>query len=200
MLRSLPAVLVLALVSPALAQPLPLTPAQTEGPYYPSRIRPADTDADLTRIGLGPRARGEIIALEGRVVDPAGRPIEGARIQIWQTDSQGIYLHPDDPNTARHDRNFQFYGRARSAADGAFRFLTILPARYPGRPPHIHAKITPPGGNTLTTQFYFAGDDLSGDGVARRLGKALDSVTLRLESAADGARAAQLRIVVPRGQ
>lgn len=198
MLRALP--VLLALAAPAAAETLPLTPAQSEGPYYPSRLRPADLDADLTRIGLGPRAQGEIIALGGRVVDPAGRPIEGARVEIWQTDAQGVYLHPDDPRIGQHDRNFQFFGRARSAADGAFRFLTILPARYPGRPPHIHAKIRPPGGDTLTTQFYFAGDDLSGDAIARRLGEALDSVTLRLEPAADGVRKAELRIVLPRGR
>ena len=41
------------------AAELPLTPAQTEGPYYPVS-KPVDTDADLTRVGTGPPATGEV--------------------------------------------------------------------------------------------------------------------------------------------
>ena len=48
---------------------LDLTPAQTEGPYYPRR-KPADTDADLTRIGAGPQAKGVVLMLEARALDP----------------------------------------------------------------------------------------------------------------------------------
>ncbi|MEQ1648615.1 MAG: protocatechuate 3,4-dioxygenase [Hyphomicrobiaceae bacterium] len=163
--------------SPA-AHALELTPAQTEGPYYPQQ-KPLETDTDLTRIGDGPVAKGDVLSLKGRVLDPTGAPIPGARVEIWQTDHQGIYLHPGDNRTAQRDKTFQFYGETRSAENGAFEFRTIVPALYPGRPRHIHAKITPPGGATLTTQFYFKGDaGLERDGIARRLGKALESVTL----------------------
>ena len=57
------------------AADLPLTPAQTEGPYYPV-AKPADTDADLTRIGLGPQAKGEVLVLDGKVLDPSGKPFQ----------------------------------------------------------------------------------------------------------------------------
>lgn len=158
---------------------LELTPAQTEGPYYPRR-RLADTDADMTRVGNGPRAKGEVLVLTGQVVDPQGQPIDGARVELWQTDHQGIYMHPDDPGTRRRDPNFQFYGEARAGADGKVRFVTIRPLAYEGRPSHIHVKITPPGGVTLTTQLYFADDPLlARDGIVRRLGKALERVTLK---------------------
>jgi protocatechuate 3,4-dioxygenase beta subunit len=199
-LRFLAAVATLcALADPAVA--LELTPPQSEGQYYP-RTKPTDRDADLTRLGTGPVAKGDVIVVQGRVVDPTGAAIAGARVEIWQTDSQGIYLHPGDRRTEQRDKAFQFYGEATSAADGAFAFRTILPAAYPGRPRHIHAKITPPGGSTLTTQFYFANDaDLARDGIARRLGPALANVTLTLTpiaDAADNARAARVTIVVPR--
>jgi protocatechuate 3,4-dioxygenase beta subunit len=180
------------------AAALDLTPAQSEGPYYP-RKKPVEVDADLTRIGTGPVAKGDILNLRGAVLDPAGRAIEGARVEIWQTDAKGIYFHPDDPRMGDRDRAFQFFGATTSAADGAFVFKTIIPAAYPGRPRHIHAKITPPGGATLTTQFYFADDAaLMRDGIARRLGKALDSVTLKPVTSGDGLDAS-ITVVVPRG-
>ena len=193
--------LFLALVGPASA--LDLTPAQTEGPYYP-RTKPTETDPDLTRIGAGPVAKGDILMLKGKVVDPTGAPISGARFEIWQTDAKGIYMHPGDSRTAERDKTFQFYGETLSGADGTFMFRTIRPAPYAGRPAHIHAKITPPGGATLTTQFYFTGDgQLSRDGIVRRLGKALDSVTLtpaRPAGKADAPLEATVTVVVPRGR
>ena len=191
--------LLLAAATPAAA--LELTPAQTEGPYYP-RTRPTETDADLTRVGGGGVAKGDVVVLNGRVFDPEGRAIADARVEIWQTDHQGIYLHPGDPRTGERDKAFQFYGETRSAADGAFSFRTILPAAYPGRPRHIHAKITPPGGKTLTTQFYFKDDaGLMRDGIARRLGKELDRVTLApARAAADAALEAAVTVVVARGK
>ncbi len=199
-------VLVVALAllasTPAAAE-LALTPAQTEGPYYPtSRLKPAETDNDLTRVGSGAVAKGDVLDITGSVVDPSGRPIAGARIEIWQTDHQGIYLHPGDANTARRDMAFQFYGETRSDAAGAFTFRTIVPARYPGRARHIHAKVTPPEGTTLTTQFYFKDDaDLASDGLVRRLGSALADVTLSpMRTGATEPLEATVRVVVRRGR
>ena len=195
------ATLSLALLGPA--QALDLTPPQTEGPYYP-RMRPVETDNDLTRIGAGAIAKGDVLVLQGRVVDPSGQPIAGARVEIWQTDAQGIYMHPGDGRTGQRDKSFQFYGETQSVADGAFSFRTILPAAYAGRPRHIHAKITPPGGATLTTQFYFVNDaDVAKDGIARRLGKALASVTLtpsRTVGRADALLEATVTVVVAKGK
>ncbi len=183
---------------PAAAQ-LALTPAQTEGPFYPSpRLKPVETDNDLTRVGQGPVAKGDVLAIKGTVVDPSGEPIGNARVEIWQTDHQGIYLHPDDANLKRRDMAFQFFGQAQSDDAGAFSFRTIQPARYPGRARHIHVKVTPPGGATLTTQLYFAGDaDLSRDGPARALGKALADLTLSPRPSSEaGVSEATIRFVV----
>ncbi len=190
--------LALPLAVAAFAADLALTPAQTEGPYYPV-TKPAEADADLTRIAAGPSAKGESFLLDGRVLDIQGKPIENARVEIWQTDHQGIYMHPREPRTGERDKAFQFYGEMRTDATGTFRFRTILPAPYGGRPRHIHAKVTPPGGATLTTQFYFKGDrDLMGDGIVRRLGAALERVTLTPEKNADGVQSASTTLVVRR--
>ena len=101
----------------------------------------------------------------------------------------------------RRDPAFQSYGEARTDADGRARFTSIRPPAYEGRPAHIHVKLTPPGGPTLTTQLYFADDPgLARDGIARRLGKALDLVTLRPKPDAQGRLEAPVTMVVPRGR
>ena len=183
------------------ARALDTTPSQTEGPYYPRRL-PAEVDADLTRIGAGPQAKGDVLVLSGTVVDPQAKPITGAVVEVWQADAQGIYRHPRDPRTASHDPAFQSYGRTTTAEGGAFSFRTIVPGRYEGRPPHVHLKITPPGGRTLTTQLYFKGDaDLARDGIASALGKALELVTLvPAKAGPDGPLEATVTLVVKRGR
>jgi protocatechuate 3,4-dioxygenase beta subunit len=48
-----------------------------------------------------------------------------------------------------------------SGEDGGYRFRTIRPVAYPGRTPHIHFAISPPGGGRLVTQMYVAGEPLN---------------------------------------
>ncbi len=158
--------------------PLQPTPRQPEGPYYPTQ-KLADRDNDLTRVGSGGLAQGQILALSGRLVDERGIPIPSARIEIWQTDHRGIYMHPNDPGTAHRDRDFQFYGEAITDEAGRFSFRTILPGVYGSRPRHLHVKIVPQQGPGLTTQLYFEGDQrLSSDGIVRRLGDDIASLLL----------------------
>ncbi|MBO0765637.1 MAG: protocatechuate 3,4-dioxygenase, partial [Hyphomicrobiaceae bacterium] len=54
--------------------------------------------------------------------------------------------------------DFQGYGRAHVAPDGAYAFRTIRPVAYPGRAPHIHFKVHAPRVGRLTTQMYVAGE------------------------------------------
>lgn len=150
----------LALGGAALAQAPALTPtpAQTEGPFYPVEL-PADADNDLVRVGTrDARAAGTVLYVTGQVLDVSGRPAAGVRVEIWQTDAAGIYLHPGDRGFARRDANFQGFGAATSDAEGRYRFRTIRPARYPGRTPHIHFKVGGRAYRTLVTQMYFEGE------------------------------------------
>ncbi len=141
--------------------PLAPTPSQTEGPFYPRRL-PAERDADLTRVdGHAERARGTPLYLSGRVLVRDGRPLAGARIELWQADATGRYHHVGDPGPL--DENFQGYGVATSDADGRYAFTTIRPVAYTGRPPHLHFTIRHPAAASLTTQLYVAGDDVNGD-------------------------------------
>lgn len=142
---------------------LPPTPMITLGPFYPV-VRPADTDADLTRItGRTGRAQGEVIQLIGRMVDRRGRPIIGGRIDLWQCNAAGRYAHPADPNTAAPlDPDFQGFAQLGTDADGEFRITTIKPAAYPVgagdwmRAPHIHMDAQ---GNSYRSSLQMMFDD-----------------------------------------
>lgn len=135
------------------------TPSQAEGPYYPVD-KPTDQDNDLVMLaGATGLPAGDILEFSGSVYDATGRPVAGAIVEIWQTDSNGVYLHPGDPSTASRDLNFQFYGESSTGVDGSYSFRTILPGQYEPRPRHIHVKVKLNGEELLTTQFYFASDD-----------------------------------------
>jgi len=132
-----------------------LTPAQTEGPFYPLAM-PADSDADLLANGALRYVRGQAAWVEGVVSDIDGRPVRGALVEIWQCDEQGHYHHPGDGNRA--DRAFQGFGKVAVDGEGRYRFRTIRPAAYGGRAPHIHVKVKLAARDLLTTQLYVLGD------------------------------------------
>ena len=128
-----------------------------EGPYYPRAI-PGDADADLQRVaGQAAPARGIPLLLTGLVRGPDGSAIPGARVEIWQADSAGIYLHQRDPRLTERDPGFQGYGRAVADGAGRYAFRTIRPGLYPGRTKHIHVKVQAPHEPVLTTQLFLPG-------------------------------------------
>ena len=139
-----------------LASTTMLTPSGTEGPFYPTAgMRYDDIDNDLVKISaVVEQAGGEVVILAGRLLDRSGEPIAGARIEIWQCDVKGRYLHRGDPGWRSRDKAFQGFGHDLTAADGRYSFRTIKPVPYSGRTPHIHVKVLVDGRERLTTQFY----------------------------------------------
>lgn len=139
-----------------LANALAPTPTGMEGPFYPtSAMRFDDVDNDLVKIeGAIKAAGGEVIRLNGRLVDSDGDAIANAIVEIWQCDATGRYLHTADRRSEPRDAGFQGFGRARTDADGRFTFRTIKPVPYPGRTPHIHVKVIDQGFELLTSQLY----------------------------------------------
>lgn len=135
---------------------LSTTPRAMEGPFYPTEsMRFDDIDNDLVKIeGAVKSAGGEIVTLNGRLVDSDGDPLAGAFVEIWQCDVTGRYLHTADRRTAPRDEGFQGFGRAQTNEQGAFSFRTIKPVPYPGRTPHIHLKVIDQGFELLTSQLY----------------------------------------------
>lgn len=152
-------------VSGVLAQAFKRTPLQTLGPFYPV-LQPLDQDADLTTIAGKPgRAEGQVIHVMGRVLNLQGQPVQGARVEIWQTNTHGRYNHPSDTNPAPLDPHFEGFAVQTTDVEGRYRFKTIKPAAYPAnpnwmRPPHIHFDVTGKS-NRVITQMYFPGEPLN---------------------------------------
>lgn len=152
--------------STAAATPAGVTPPQVEGPFYPLTAQ-SDKDADLTQFGdRTDPALGEVIHVEGRVLDEAGAPIAEAVVDVWQANAAGRYAHEADTSTAPIDPNFQGWAIMKTDAEGRYKFKTIRPGPYPveegwTRPPHIHFKVSRRGYHEITTQMYFEGEPLN---------------------------------------
>jgi protocatechuate 3,4-dioxygenase beta subunit len=145
---------------------VPPTLSELTGPAYPYPSF-AREEADLTRQHAG-EPIGERIILHGRVLDERGRPVPQTLVEIWQANAAGRYAHGVDNHDAPLDPNFSGTGRVLTDAEGLYRFITIMPGRYPfqnhynaWRPAHIHFSLF--GANFLTrfvTQMFFPGDPL----------------------------------------
>lgn len=68
-------------------------------------------------------------------------PLPGARIEWWSANARGDY---DDQHRATQVTDSQ----------GRYRYETDVPGRYPGRPPHVHVRISAAGHRALITQIY----------------------------------------------
>jgi protocatechuate 3,4-dioxygenase beta subunit len=80
------------------------TPGQVLGPFYPV-TKPIDQDADLVMVqGKPGRAQGQVIHVTGRVVTAEGKPVQGARLEIWQANTHGRYAHPSHQARTLPDR------------------------------------------------------------------------------------------------
>lgn len=129
--------------------PATATIAQTEGPYFKAG---SPEKSALVEAGMS----GTALTFSGTVVDTSCNPIAGAIVDIWQADASGTY----------DNAGYRLRGHVATDANGTFTFQTIIPGEYPGRTEHIHVKVTPSGGATLTTQMYFPGVTANdGDGI-----------------------------------
>jgi protocatechuate 3,4-dioxygenase beta subunit len=67
------------------------------------------------------------------------KPLAGAAVYIWQCDKDGGYsMYSPSVESENYLRGVQ---EVRS--DGTLEFITVFPAAYPGRWPHIHFEIFP---------------------------------------------------------
>jgi len=170
-----------------------LTARAAEGPFYPKpAMRMPDIDNDLVKItGLVEQAGGEIFTLRGTLFNRDGQVLAGHRIEIWQCDMNGKYLHSGDRRSVAYDQAFQGFGQDTTDESGAYVFRTIKPAIYPGRSPHIHVKVFDGDRELLTTQFYIKDDaNNSRDGLFNRLSAdEADAVSMVFVDGASGPEA-----------
>lgn len=143
------------------------TEATVFGPFFVEGSPRVEAGGDIA--GGAP---GEPCWVEGTVTDTDGRPVPGARIEVWEADDDGLYdVQYDDERTS---------ARAHLLSDdaGRYSFWAITPTPYPipddgpvgrllaatGRSPmraaHLHFMVTAPGLRTLVTHIFVEGDEL----------------------------------------
>jgi protocatechuate 3,4-dioxygenase, alpha subunit len=181
------------------------TTAQTVGPFFQIGLARFYVD-DLT----GPGIPGEVIEIEGRVVDGDSQPVPDGVIEIWQADAQGRYAHPqfleelgsiqeNDPRVAEHAQTqgkeqagFRGFGRVPTQPDGSFRFKTIKPGRVLApdatlQAPHIAVSVFTRGLlRRLVTRIYFPDEVSNAEDFALKLVEAERRHTLIAKSVGDG--------------
>ncbi|WP_298432198.1 intradiol ring-cleavage dioxygenase [uncultured Jannaschia sp.] len=112
--------------------------------------------------------KGEPMLIKGRILDTGGRPIEGATLDVWQTNDDGFY----DVQQKGIQPDFNLRGVFRTGADGRYHFWGARPrfypipddgpvgkllaqlGRHPYRPAHLHYILEAPGFETLITHIF----------------------------------------------
>jgi hydroxyquinol 1,2-dioxygenase len=103
----------------------------------------------------------------GRVLDLDGKPVAGAELDVWQTQSNGLYDSQDERLDGLHMR-----GKFRTDSEGCYLIRTVRPVNYPipsdgpvgamlkatgrhpWRPAHIHFVVTADGYDGVTTHIF----------------------------------------------
>ncbi len=143
------------------------TEATVVGPFFTEHSPEIPVGGDAS---FG--APGEPCWVEGTVSDAQGRPVAGARIEVWEADDTGRYdVQYDDERTAARAHLF-------TGPDGGYACWALTPTPYPiphdgpvgallaatGRSPmraaHLHFKVDAPGARTLVTHIFVRGDEL----------------------------------------
>jgi hydroxyquinol 1,2-dioxygenase len=118
--------------------------------------------------------------VSGRVLDLDGKPIAGALLDVWQTQSSGLYDSQDESLGGE----LHMRGKFRTDAEGRYLIRTVLPVHYPipsdgpvgrmlratgrhpWRPAHIHFVVSADGYEPVTTHIFDRRDEyLSSDAV-----------------------------------
>jgi protocatechuate 3,4-dioxygenase alpha subunit len=164
-----------------------LTASQTTGPFVAISFERTLID-DLAP----PSIAGERFAIQGRVLDGDGKPVDDAVIEIWQANAHGKYAHPEDTREKLLEPEFKGFGRVLSDPQGAFRLKTIKPGRVPGpdgtlQAPHLVVLVFMRGLlKHLVTRVYFPDEPANAEDAVLGLIPAERRATLIARKAGDG--------------
>ncbi|MHA6690925.1 catechol 1,2-dioxygenase [Devosia sp. A449] len=143
------------------------TPRTIEGPLY---VAGAPVEHGFARLDDG-KDQGELLYMHGQVRDVGGKPLAGARVEVWHANTLGNYSFFD-----KSQSDFNLRRTIVTDADGRYGFRSIVPSGYacpPGgstegilkqlgrhgnRPAHIHFFASADAHRHLTTQINIDGD------------------------------------------
>jgi protocatechuate 3,4-dioxygenase alpha subunit len=138
------------------------TASQTVGPYLHIGL----CALNISQIAM-PGCPGEHVTISGLVLDADGIGVNDALVEIWQADSQGRYVHPEDTREGAMTPGFRGFGRMPTDADGHFAFLTIKPGPVPDQhggmqAPHLLVSVFMRGLlKRLVSRIYFPDEPLN---------------------------------------
>ena len=144
----------------------------------------------------------------GRVLDLDGKPIEGAVLDVWQAQSNGLYDSQDQSLSGLHMR-----GKFRTDTEGRYLVRTVRPVHYPipsdgpvgrmlsatgrhpWRPAHIHFVVSAEGYEPVTTHIFDRTDEYLGSDAVFAVKESLVCDFVRHETSTDAA--ARLGVAPP---
>jgi catechol 1,2-dioxygenase len=112
--------------------------------------------------------KGEDMVVRGRIRDVDGKPVAGAKIDVWQANEDGFY----DVQQKGIQPDFNLRGIFHTGSDGEYWFKAVRPkhysipsdgpvgellaalGRHPFRPAHMHFIVSKDGFDTLTTHIF----------------------------------------------
>lgn len=133
------------------------------GPFHVPAAPRYPRNADICLDG-----KGEALVVGGHVRDMSGNPVEGALIDVWQTNDDGFY----DVQQKGVQPDWNLRGVFTTDAEGGYRFRTVKPRHYPipddgpvgrllagldrhpNRAAHIHFIVTAPGYAPVITHVF----------------------------------------------
>jgi hydroxyquinol 1,2-dioxygenase len=143
------------------------TEATVTGPFFVEGSPQIPLGGDMAA-----GAPGQPCWVQGQVTGTDGKPVPGARVELWEADDDGFYdvQYPDDRVAAR--------AYLYTDEEGGFRFWALTPTPYPiphdgpvgrllqatGRSPmraaHLHFMVSAESKRTLCTHVFVRGDEL----------------------------------------
>ncbi len=144
------------------------TTANLLGPFWRMNSPQTDNGGSIVRSPTP----GPVLFVNCWLKDQSGKPIAGAKVDVWHSSPEGFY-EQQDPKQAPMNLRGQF----TTVAEGKFGFRSVKPAGYPipidgpvgdliragkrhhYRPAHLHFLIFKEGFKTLISQIYVNDDD-----------------------------------------
>jgi hydroxyquinol 1,2-dioxygenase len=143
------------------------TEATVVGPFFAEGSPQIPPGGDIAA-----GAAGQPCWVEGTVTDTDGKPVSGARIEVWEADEDGFYdvQYGDDRTAARahlftdEQGGYRFWGVTPTPYpiphDGPVGHLLQAAGRSPMRASHLHFMVIADGKRTLVTHIFVRGDEL----------------------------------------
>jgi protocatechuate 3,4-dioxygenase beta subunit len=193
------------LVLPAVAGAAECVPTASS----PSASDYAPKDGEIPRgnnlarpAGKAVVAAGQQLRLQGRVLDRDCKPVEGAVVELWQANRDGLYQYADRAALANPYAVFAGAGRTTTDNAGRFDFYTLFPGgtleNGIERAPRLHVRVRHRDVKALTTELFFDAERRNAtDPVYQKLpGTAQQGLTLRVVPYARGELLAETTLIV----